>query len=276
MQIDTTITLNDVIGLDDAKTILKERLVDYIQFKDMLKYSPSHGILLYGYPGTGKTMLVIATMNSFKNPQIMFEIVESDTLTGDVSTTEKKVRTYFKNVRDRAQGKTIVLLMDEVDQLIPRKFSQGVGGIITARISAILKELDGIEEKNKNIYIIATTNHPNKIEPAFLRSGRIDDSIKVELPNEDERMLLLEKYLGHIPGCTSWDNVIIPMAAYTEGWTGADYKKLAGKLELQYHIQSTPLETTTIIKIVSEVNKQRKKNYEIFAKEYRHYQKNKP
>ncbi len=274
MQIDKSITLSDVIGCDDAKKVLIERLSDYFKYKDKLKSKPSKGVLLYGYPGVGKTMLVQAAMNSLGNSNVYFRIVSSSDITAYVGTTEDKIKKFLKECRKKAKGKDIVLLMDEVDQLIPKKTSaQGQGAIVSERISALLRELDGIESNNNNIFIIATTNHPGKVEEAFLRSGRIDEHIYVGLPDEDERQLLVIKYMGYIPGFESFDNIEI-VAKDTPEWTGADYKRLGNKLELEQLKQGSALRLETIMRVFSEVDKQRKRNFKFFEAEYKQYREN--
>jgi len=95
----------------------------------------------------------------------------------------------------------------------------------------------------------------------------------VKLPDEDERTILIWEYLGEIPGCKA-ESIVFPMATYTDGWTGADFKKLGGKLEMQYFKQgSTPLDALTIVKIYTEMDRKRKRNFSLFEKEYKRYQK---
>lgn len=277
LQIDPDIKLVDVIGLEDAKEVLSQRLEDYINFKDKLKHPPSKGILMFGYPGTGKTMLANATINEYgKVGNVFFQIVGVSELTEHVGTTEPKIAAYFDTLRRRAEGKVIVLLMDEADQIIPKKTcNQASGAIVSERISALLKELDGLENKNRDVFIIATTNHPGRIEEAFLRSGRIDEHIKVDLPTDEQRKMLIKKYLGHIPGCMIADR-IDNIADNTKKWTGADYRKLGSKLEIKYYKNREDntlyqLDASDIAETVSKVNKQRKLNFKTFEDEYRKF-----
>lgn len=265
------IKLKDVVGLEDVKELLKERLHIYFKYKDQMPNSKK-GILLYGYPGTGKTMVVIAMLNNLDSTKVLCKIVSTGDLTAHVGTTDIKVRQYFEDLRKEANGRDIVLLMDEADEILPTKGDKSV--IANERVAAILRELDGIENNNKDIFIICTTNHPIRIEPAMLRSGRIDDHIRVNMPNDIDRLKLIHQYLGTIPGCKKYfEDIMIG----TPRWTGADYKKLQTEIQLQYLMgkdkygetfQVTP---EIIIKMVNRVMKSRKVNFKKFENEYKEY-----
>ncbi len=267
MRIDKNIKIDDVIGLDDAKEILTTRLNAFFKYRNQLK-GASKGILLYGYPGTAKTMLSIAVLNSLDEETVYPHIATADELTEHVGTTSAKVKDFFKMLQREACGRNIVLILDEADEILTVKGEKSV--IANERVSAILRELDGIENNNENIYIIATTNHPMKIEPAMLRSGRIDCHIKTELPTDAERLLMLQRYVGNIPGC---DSMIDILCKYTFQWTGADYKNLGNELTIQYLMKKEQnanyvLTPTEIIHIMNRVNKYRKMNFATFEKEY--------
>ncbi len=272
VNIDKSIKMSDVIGLKDVKELLKERLHTYFKYKDKMPNSKK-GMLLYGYPGTGKTMVVIAMMNNLDDKKVLCKIVDTSDITVHVGSTSKAVKKYFQDLRKEANGRDIVLLMDEADEILPIKNPDKA--INTERVSAILRELDGIENDNKNIFIICTTNHPTRIEPAMLRSGRIDDHIRVNLPNDVERLELITHYLKDIPGCEKY---FLDICFGTPKWTGADYKKLQTELCLQYlmgkdkdgeNYQVTP---DIIVKMVNRVGKSRKTNFKKFEAEYKAYQ----
>jgi len=213
MDIDKSIKIDDIVGLDEAKEILTTRLQAFFKFRNQLK-GGSRGILLYGYPGTAKTMLTIAVLNTLDESKVLYKIVTTHELTEHVGTTSEKVRGFFESLQREAGQRSIVLVLDEADETLTVKGDKSV--IANERVSAILRELDGIENKNQNIYFIATTNHPMKIEPAMLRSGRIDCHIKTELPTDEERILIIKKYMAGIPGTEAQiDNIW----KYTPQWT---------------------------------------------------------
>lgn len=270
------VKLDDVVGLDEAKTVLKRRLVTYFKFKEQLKSEPGKGILIYGYPGTGKTYLIKAVLGDMNSSNIFIKEVSTSDITGYVGTTSGKISEFFKKLKSDANSKDIVLILDEVDQMIPKKESnQAQGAIVSERISSLLREIDGLSD-NGRIFLLCTTNHPGRIEEAFLRSGRIDEHIEAKLPTDDERRLLIKKYLGHLNLKEESTEAIIK---HTERWTGADYKKLGGKLEIRFlegkeTDTSYNLSNDEIVKTVQSVNKHRILNFSLFENEYRNYREN--
>lgn len=266
MKIDKTIKITDVIGLDDAKEALTTRLQAFFKYRHLLK-GASKGILLYGYPGTAKTMLSIAVLNTLDEDTVYTELVTADKLTEHVGSTSAKVKEFFKQIQSQAHGRNVVLVLDEADEILTVKGDKSV--IANERVSAMLRELDGMETDNENIYIIATTNHPMKIEPAMLRSGRIDCHIKIDLPNDEQRIQMIDVYCK-TPGIDVMKDFIWK---YSQGWTGADYKNLGNELLIKYltnkesnpDVILTPLEITHIFNWIS---KYRKMNFAKFEKEY--------
>lgn len=267
MRIDKTIKIDDVIGLDDAKEVLTTRLQAFFKYRHLLK-GASKGILLYGYPGTAKTMLSIAVLNTLDEDTVYSELVTADRLTEHVGTTSAKVKEFFKQLQAQAHGRNIVLVLDEADEILTVKGERSV--IANERVSAMLRELDGMETENENVYIIATTNHPMKIEPAMLRSGRIDCHIKIDLPNDEQRKQMIDIYCGNIPGLDTTKDFILK---YSQMWTGADYKNLGNELMIKYltNKESNPnviLTPVEIIHIFNWISKYRKMNFAKFEKEY--------
>lgn len=261
------INFNDIVGNDEAKEMLTTRLQAFLEFREQLD-SPSKGILLYGYPGTAKTMMAIALVNTIDTSKALCKIVTADELTMHVGTTAAKVKSFFAALRREAGDRAIILILDEADEILTVKGDKSV--IANERVSAILRELDGMENNETDIYIIATTNHPLMIEPAMLRSGRIDTSIKTELPTDLERKELLIKYCNNIPGVSGQ---IDHIWQFTYKWTGADYKKLSNELKIKYLIgkKTNPeyiLTPEEIVKTYSLITKQRSQNFAKFEAEY--------
>jgi len=174
---------SDVGGLEDIKEELKEAVEWPLKYSDLFKKAgtnPPKGILLYGVPGTGKTLLgkAIATESgvnfiSVKGPSLISKYV---------GESEKAIREVFKIAK---QASPTILFFDEIDSIVPRRGSSSTDAHVTERvISQFLTEMDGIEEL-KGVVVLAATNRLDLVDPAILRSGRFD--ILLELPQPDEK-----------------------------------------------------------------------------------------
>jgi len=174
---------SDVGGLEDIKEELKEAVEWPLKYSDLFKKAgtnPPKGILLYGVPGTGKTLLgkAIATESgvnfiSVKGPSLVSKYV---------GESEKAIREVFKIAK---QASPTILFFDEIDSVVPRRGSSSTDAHVTERvISQFLTEMDGIEEL-KGVVVLAATNRLDMVDPAILRSGRFD--ILFELPKPDEK-----------------------------------------------------------------------------------------
>jgi len=174
---------DDVGGLENIKEELKEAIEWPLEHSDIFKKAntnPPKGILLYGAPGTGKTLLAKAAATesgvnfiSIKGPQLISRYV---------GESERGVREIFKKAK---QAAPTILFLDEIDSLVPRRGSSSSDAHVTERvISQFLTEMDGIEEL-KGVVILAATNRIDLIDPAILRSGRFD--LLLELPKPDEK-----------------------------------------------------------------------------------------
>jgi len=173
----------DVGGLDDVKEELKEAVEWPIKHSDIFKKAntnPPKGILLYGVPGTGKTLLAKAVANESK---VNFISVKGPALISKyVGESEKGIREVFKKAR---QAAPTILFFDEIDSVVPRRGSSSTDAHVTERvISQFLTEMDGIEEL-KGVVVLAATNRLDLVDPAILRSGRFD--LLIELPKPDEK-----------------------------------------------------------------------------------------
>jgi transitional endoplasmic reticulum ATPase len=174
---------DDVGGLENIKEELKEAVEWPLKYSDVFKKAntnPPKGILLYGVPGTGKTLLgkAIATESgvnfiSVKGPSLVSKYV---------GESEKAIREVFKIAK---QASPTILFFDEIDSVVPRRGSSSTDAHVTERvISQFLTEMDGIEEL-KGVVVLAATNRLDMVDPAILRSGRFD--ILFELPKPDEK-----------------------------------------------------------------------------------------
>jgi transitional endoplasmic reticulum ATPase len=212
----------DVGGLDEVKQNLIESVEWPIKYPNRFKQvgiEPPKGVLLYGAPGCGKTLLAkaVATegeMNfiSIKGPEIFSKWV---------GESEKAIREIFRKGRMAAPS---VIFIDEVDSIIPRRGAGYSDSGVTSRvISQLLTEMDGLESL-QNVMVIAATNRPDILDPAMLRPGRFDRLIYVPAPDEDSRFEILKIYTKDMPLADDVD--LNSLARETKGYSGADIASL--------------------------------------------------
>lgn len=186
----------DVGGLEDVKNLLKETVewpLKYASLFDFANTRPARGILFYGEPGTGKTLLAkaVATESgvnfiSIKGPELLSRWV------GD---SEKGIRQIFKKAR---QASPCVVFFDEIDSLTPKRGASGSSAATDRVISQFLSEMDGIEEL-KGILILAATNRIDMIDAAMLRSGRFDFQIELKNPDKNARKEIFKVHTRNKP-----------------------------------------------------------------------------
>lgn len=203
-------------GLENVKQELKEAVEWPLKFPDAFKrlgVNPPKGILLYGAPGVGKTLLAkaIATESeanfiSVKGPELLSKWV---------GESEKAVRKVFEKARQTAPT---IIFFDEIDSLAPRRGASSDSHVTERVVNQFLTEVDGLEELH-DVVVIAATNRPDIVDPALLRPGRFDRIILVDVPTKEARKRILEVHTSEMPlqGVN-----LEKVAELTDGYVGAD------------------------------------------------------
>jgi len=231
---------SDVGGLGEVKQNLVESVEWPIKHPNKFKrmgIEPPKGVLLYGPPGCGKTLLAraVATeseMNfiSIKGPEVFSKWV---------GESEKAIREIFRKARMAAPA---VIFIDEVDSLIPRRGAGYSNSGVTGRvISQLLADMDGLVSL-KNVIVIAATNRPDILDPALLRPGRFDRLIYVPSPDEDARLEIFRIYTKGMP--LADDVELTSLARATKDYSGADIAALCR--EAGMHVLRRSMSSDTV------------------------------
>jgi len=237
------ISWDDIGGLEDVKRDLKELVqypVEHPEKFEKFGMSPSKGVLFYGPPGCGKTLMAKAVANecqanfiSVKGPEL---------LTMWFGESEANVRDVFEKAR---QAAPCVLFFDELDSIAQQRGgSSGDGGGAADRVmNQLLTEMDGVGAK-KNVFIIGATNRPDIIDTALMRPGRLDQLIYIPMPDFESRLGILRATLRKSP--VSKDIDLQYLASQTDKFTGADLTeicqsacKMAIREEIERDIERT-------------------------------------
>ncbi len=208
---------SDIGGLEDAKQELKEAVewpMRYPQLFKQMSAKPPKGILLYGAPGTGKTMLAKAVAT--ESEANFISVKGPEFLSKWVGESEKAVRETFRKAK---QSAPCIIFFDEIDSIAPTRGAGSDSHVTERVISQILSEIDGLEELH-NLTIIAATNRPDIIDPALLRPGRLDRLVFVSPPDEKSRHEIFKIHLEGKPLGSDVD--LEKLSEDTEGFTGAD------------------------------------------------------
>jgi SpoVK/Ycf46/Vps4 family AAA+-type ATPase len=215
------VTWGEVAGLEDAKRAVKEVIVYPVKRPDLFPLGWSRGLLLFGPPGCGKTLLAAAVANEIEAQFI--QIDPANIMSKWLGAAEQNVAKVFGGARRTAVGgKPVIIFMDEVDSILGVHTNE-VGGEVRMR-NQFLKEMDGLQDKGKNyhLYVVAATNKPWDLDWAFIR--RFQKRIMVPLPDYATRLQMFEINSAQLEMTPDVDFHILTQL--TEGYSGSDIKDI--------------------------------------------------
>src|SRR6266571_5029778 len=207
------IDYEDIGGLTDQIEAIKDAVELPYLYSDYYKehhLAPPKGVLLYGPPGCGKTMIAKAVANNLaarisekrgeKVKGFFLSIKGPELLNKYVGETERKIREIFVKAREKAaEDVPVVIFFDEMDALFRTRGSGISSDVETTIVPQLLAELDGVEHL-KNVIVVGASNRQDLIDPAILRPGRLDVKVKIERPDAAAAVDIFNKYLtGELP-----------------------------------------------------------------------------
>ncbi|MFX0069717.1 MAG: CDC48 family AAA ATPase [Candidatus Hermodarchaeota archaeon] len=220
-------TWDDVGGLEEAKQQLKEIIewpLKYSKFYNYMKSRPPNGILIFGLPGTGKTLMAKAVAHETETNFI--SIKGPELLSKWVGESAKAIREIFRKARSAAP---CIIFFDEIDAIAAKRNDNSNSRVNEQVVAQLLTEMDGLEEL-KDVVLLAATNRPDLLDPALLRSGRFGRHVEVPLPNKKSR---IEIFTIHLKGRPIDENVDIEkLAERLEDHTGADIRAICEEATL--------------------------------------------
>ena len=249
----------DIAGMDDLKEMLRKRVIMILQDKELAakyKLTPPNGMLLYGPPGCGKSFFAekFAEETGFN-----FILVKASDLGSIyIHGSQGKIADLFKKAEEHAPT---VLCFDEFDAFVPSRSGDNVGSNQAGEVNEFLSQLNNCSKRG--IFVIATSNRPDKVDPAVLRTGRIDKQVYVPMPDLTARRLMFELYLKDRP-CSEIDSEALAVKA--DGYVASDIayvvNEAATLAAFNHEVITQELLLQTIEGIKPSVSKELLKEYE--------------
>jgi len=244
--VESKLTLDDVGGLEQVKKTLRDIATSFQHPEVMEKWGATRpqGVLMYGEPGTGKTMLAQALANEIEAE--MWALQSTDIYEKWLGNSESHIKEIFSRARQH-KGR-LILFFDEFDSIVGITESTSGGGADNARnaVAGIFKqEMNTLAKDNPDVLVVAATNNLDRIDPALIRSGRFDHKVYIPMPDEDARQQILsgivaKSMLQQETGdfkVFGDDLNVAKLAGETDGMSGADISELFRRLGLSRAMQ---------------------------------------
>ena len=218
-----TTTFADIGALAHHRSSLETAIINPIADPDLysqIGIAPTAGLLLWGPPGCGKTLLAKAVANESKANFI--SVKGPELLNKYVGESERAVRQVFARARSSVP---VVIFFDEFDALVPHRGDASQSEAASRVVNTMLTELDGVGDGREGIYVIAATNRPDAIDLAMLRPGRLGSTLFVGLPAAEERVDILRTLVRKLPNF-EYTPEIADIARQADGFSGADLGSL--------------------------------------------------
>jgi len=220
------ISFDDVAGLEDVKTLVRERVIGPIRNPELyrqMKLSAGTGLMMFGPPGTGKTTVARAIAHEVGAP---IAVVDCQSLVNKyLGEGEKKLHELFECAR---KYETCVIFFDDFETIAARRESshEAIGRLV----GQLLVELDGFKKNTNNMLLLAATNLPWVIDPALKRPGRFSEQVYISLPTEEARYTMLKMLTKGVLQTDTLD--FRAYAAMSEGFSGGDMRSLADSAKM--------------------------------------------
>lgn len=249
--IQSNIFLSDIVGQENAKNKVKV-ITKYLENPESFGPWAPKNILFYGLPGTGKTMLVKALANELEVP---LYLIKATSLIGDhVGDGASKIHDLFKKASDNSPS---IIFIDEIDAIALHRSFQSLRGDVSEIVNSLLTEMDGISE-NTSVITIGATNNPTSLDYAV--RSRFEEEIEFKLPDDDERLDIIENNLKTMP--LEYDLDLEKIVKLTKGLSGRDLKEKILKTALHNAI-SNDNEIITMKNIEYALESSKTKNIDV-------------
>ena len=237
------VTYEEVGGLKSEIKAMREIVELPLRHPELftgLGIEPHSGILLYGPPGCGKTL--IAKVLASESEANMYSINGPEIMNKYYGETEARLRDIFKEAKDNSPS---IIFIDEIDAIAPKR-EEAYGDVEKRVVAQLLALMDGLTDRG-NVIVIGASNRPESVDPALRRPGRFDREVEISVPNEDGRLEILQI---HTRGMPIADDVNLKtLSSELHGYTGADIKSLcreAAMKSIRRFLPQIDLETEKI------------------------------